>query len=119
MRSPHATSKSRNRTRQGALSSPPTNAARVDVQQLDLSSLACVRECAVALCARYTRCDLLLLNAGVMAVQPHLTEDGHDVQAIPRYWLVSSGQPATFDVSPKNSTGAMPNAPAVDFRRLL
>ena len=54
--------------------------AAVETAHLDLSSLASVRECAAALRGRHARCDLLLLNAGVMGVRHDLTEDGHDVQ---------------------------------------
>ena len=54
--------------------------AAIETAHLDLSSLASVRECAAALRARYASCDLLLLNAGLMAVHHDLTEDGHDVQ---------------------------------------
>ena len=52
----------------------------IETEHLDLSSLAQVRECAAELRARFAKCDVLLLNAGVMGVQHTLTEDGHDVQ---------------------------------------
>ena len=54
--------------------------AAIDTAHLDLSSLASVRECAATLRARYSSCEMLLLNAGLMAVHHDLTEDGHDVQ---------------------------------------
>jgi NAD(P)-dependent dehydrogenase (short-subunit alcohol dehydrogenase family) len=54
--------------------------ARVEVQALDLASLASVRRAATEILARFDRLDLLLNNAGVM-VPPHgKTEDGFETQ---------------------------------------
>ncbi|GLH65746.1 oxidoreductase [Geothrix edaphica] len=54
--------------------------ARVEVQALDLASLASVRRASADLLARFDRLDLLLNNAGVM-VPPHgKTEDGFELQ---------------------------------------
>lgn len=55
-------------------------AAKVDVIQLDNASLASVRAFAEAFKARYDRLDVLLNNAGVMAIPRTLTEDGFEMQ---------------------------------------
>ena len=55
-------------------------AARLDVMALDNASLASVRAFADAFKARYDRLDLLLNNAGVMAIPRELTEDGFEMQ---------------------------------------
>jgi NAD(P)-dependent dehydrogenase (short-subunit alcohol dehydrogenase family) len=53
--------------------------ANVHVVRLDLSSLASVREAADEVRSRYPRLDLLINNAGVMAVPYQRTEDGFEV----------------------------------------
>ncbi|MCB0152532.1 MAG: oxidoreductase [Caldilinea sp.] len=55
-------------------------AARLDVMALDNASLASVRAFADAFKARYDRLDILLNNAGVMAIPRALTEDGFEMQ---------------------------------------
>ncbi|HEX4845576.1 MAG TPA: SDR family NAD(P)-dependent oxidoreductase, partial [Geothrix sp.] len=50
--------------------------ARVEVQALDLASLASVRAAATDILARFDRLDLLLNNAGVMVPPYGKTEDG-------------------------------------------
>ncbi|MGB3331477.1 MAG: SDR family NAD(P)-dependent oxidoreductase [Mycobacterium sp.] len=54
--------------------------ARVQVQELDLSSLASVREAAEALGAAHSRIDLLINNAGVMYTPKQHTVDGFELQ---------------------------------------
>lgn len=54
--------------------------ARVEVQALDLASLASVRRAAADLLARFDRLDLLLNNAGVMVPPYGKTEDGFELQ---------------------------------------
>lgn len=54
--------------------------ARVDVQELDLSSLASVREAAEALSTAHPRIDLLINNAGVMYTPKQRTDDGFELQ---------------------------------------
>ena len=54
--------------------------ARLDVMALDNASLASVRAFADAFKARYDRLDILLNNAGVMAIPRALTEDGFEMQ---------------------------------------
>ncbi|WP_243317549.1 oxidoreductase [Geothrix paludis] len=54
--------------------------ARVEVQALDLASLASVRTAAAELLARFDRLDLLLNNAGVMVPPYGKTEDGFETQ---------------------------------------
>jgi NAD(P)-dependent dehydrogenase (short-subunit alcohol dehydrogenase family) len=53
--------------------------ANVHVVRLDLSSLASVREAADELGSDYPRLDLLINNAGVMAVPYQRTEDGFEL----------------------------------------
>ena len=53
--------------------------ANVDVVRLDLSSLASVREAADEVRSGYPRLDLLINNAGVMAVPYQRTEDGFEL----------------------------------------
>lgn len=54
--------------------------ARVEIQTLDLASLASVRTAAADLLARFDRLDLLLNNAGVMVPPYGKTEDGFELQ---------------------------------------
>lgn len=54
--------------------------AAVEVQELDLSSLASVREAADALSAAHARIDLLINNAGVMYTPKQHTVDGFELQ---------------------------------------
>lgn len=51
-----------------------------EVVALDLSSLASVRECAAALSSAHGHIDVLLNNAGIMAVPKALTVDGFESQ---------------------------------------
>jgi NAD(P)-dependent dehydrogenase (short-subunit alcohol dehydrogenase family) len=53
--------------------------ADVRVVRLDLGSLASVHEAAAELCSAYPRIDLLINNAGVMAVPYQRTEDGFEL----------------------------------------
>ena len=54
--------------------------AKLDVMQLDNASLASVRAFADAFKAKYDRLDILLNNAGLMAIPRTLTEDGFEMQ---------------------------------------
>lgn len=54
--------------------------ASLEVAALDLSSLASVRRCAAEVSAKQQRLDILINNAGIMAVPYRLTEDGFEVQ---------------------------------------
>ena len=53
--------------------------AKLDVMQLDNASLASVKAFADAFKAKYDRLDLLLNNAGVVAIPRTLTEDGFEM----------------------------------------
>lgn len=54
----------------------------IDVKflELDLSSFASIRRAAALFMESVPRLDILLLNAGVMACPPGLTEDGYEIQ---------------------------------------
>ena len=52
----------------------------VAVQELDLASLASIRDAAAALRERHARIDLLVNNAGVMWTPRSTTEDGFELQ---------------------------------------
>ncbi len=54
--------------------------ARLEIQRLDLASLASVRDAANSLRATYDRIDLLVNNAGVMYTDRGVTEDGLELQ---------------------------------------
>ena len=54
--------------------------AKLDVMELDNASLASVRAFADAFKARYDRLDILLNNAGLMAIPRTLTADGFEMQ---------------------------------------
>ncbi|MDP2314651.1 MAG: oxidoreductase [Pseudomonadota bacterium] len=54
--------------------------ARLELAKLDLGSLASIRACAEDLKARFPRIDVLVNNAGIMAIPRALTEDGFEVQ---------------------------------------
>jgi NAD(P)-dependent dehydrogenase (short-subunit alcohol dehydrogenase family) len=54
---------------------------KAELLQLDLTSLASVRACATAFQAKESKLNVLINNAGVMAVQDRTTtEDGYEVQ---------------------------------------
>jgi NAD(P)-dependent dehydrogenase (short-subunit alcohol dehydrogenase family) len=55
-------------------------AASVEAQELDLASLASVRACADRVLAEHARVDLLVNNAGVMAIPRRRTADGFEMQ---------------------------------------
>ncbi len=54
--------------------------ARLELERLDLASLASVRDAADALNGRFDRIDLLVNNAGVMYTDRELTADGFELQ---------------------------------------
>ncbi len=54
--------------------------AEVDVQELDLTSLASIREAAASIRAAYDGIDLLINNAGVMMTPKATTKDGFELQ---------------------------------------
>jgi len=54
--------------------------AKLDVMQLDNASLESVRNFATAFKAKYDRLDILLNNAGVMAIPRQETADGFEMQ---------------------------------------
>ena len=54
--------------------------ASIEVQALDLASLASIRACADRVLAAHARLDLLLNNAGVMAIPRRTTADGFEMQ---------------------------------------
>jgi len=54
--------------------------ARVEHLPLDLASLASVRAAAERVCAEHGQLDLLINNAGLMAIPYALTEDGFEMQ---------------------------------------
>ena len=57
-----------------------TPSARVELQQLDLASLAGIRSAAEELKTTYPRIDLLINNAGVMYPPKQTTRDGFELQ---------------------------------------
>jgi NAD(P)-dependent dehydrogenase (short-subunit alcohol dehydrogenase family) len=57
-----------------------TPGARLELRPLDLASLASVGEAAAAILADHPRIDLLVNNAGVMAISERRTEDGFEMQ---------------------------------------
>ena len=54
--------------------------ASLELRPLDLASLASVGEAAAAILADHPRIDLLVNNAGVMAISERRTEDGFEMQ---------------------------------------
>lgn len=52
----------------------------VEVRELDLASLESVRACAESLLERFPRLDLLVNNAGVMAIPRRTTAEGFEMQ---------------------------------------
>lgn len=55
-------------------------AARIDVRQLDLASLSSIRSFAAELVDELTGIDVVMNNAGIMAVDRGQTEDGFEMQ---------------------------------------
>jgi retinol dehydrogenase 12 len=54
--------------------------ACIKILKLDLTSLASVREAASTFLSESNRLDILMLNAGIMATPPGLTNDGYEIQ---------------------------------------
>lgn len=54
--------------------------ASLDMVELDVGNLASVRACAEALKTKYDRLDILINNAGVMAIPRQETADGFEMQ---------------------------------------
>ena len=54
--------------------------ASLEIVELDLGSLASVKTAADKIAAKHDRIDILMCNAGVMAMPPDTTEDGFDTQ---------------------------------------
>jgi NAD(P)-dependent dehydrogenase (short-subunit alcohol dehydrogenase family) len=54
--------------------------ANIHFLELDLASLASVKTAAETFLAENTRLDILINNAGIMAVPPGLTSDGYEIQ---------------------------------------
>lgn len=54
--------------------------ASLEIVELDLGSLASVQAAAEAIAAKHNRIDILMCNAGVMAMPQGTTEDGFDTQ---------------------------------------
>lgn len=54
--------------------------ARVELMKLDLGSLSSIRDCALEFAGGHTRLDVLINNAGIMAVPYSQTEDGFESQ---------------------------------------
>jgi NAD(P)-dependent dehydrogenase (short-subunit alcohol dehydrogenase family) len=54
--------------------------ANITFLELDLASFASVKAAASTLLAENTRLDILMANAGIMAVPPSLTKDGFEIQ---------------------------------------
>jgi NAD(P)-dependent dehydrogenase (short-subunit alcohol dehydrogenase family) len=54
--------------------------AKLDVQQVDLASLASIRACAACILSSYDGLDGIVANAGVMAIDPARTADGFEMQ---------------------------------------
>ena len=57
-----------------------SHAVSIQFLELDLSSLASVKAAAAKVIAEADRLDILMLNAGIMASAPGLTQDGYEVQ---------------------------------------
>ena len=54
--------------------------ASLEIVELDLGSLASVKNAADRIADKHDRIDILMCNAGVMAMPPDTTEDGFDTQ---------------------------------------
>ncbi|KAJ6444631.1 molecular chaperone DnaJ [Purpureocillium lavendulum] len=54
--------------------------APIKILQMDLTSFASIREAARTVAEQSDRLDILMLNAGIMATLPGLTQDGYEVQ---------------------------------------
>ncbi|KAL5050632.1 hypothetical protein BDW71DRAFT_215878 [Aspergillus fruticulosus] len=59
---------------------PRPIATNIKLLELDLSSFESVKKAASIVLAKCQRLDILMLNAGIMAVPPGLTANGHEVQ---------------------------------------
>ena len=54
--------------------------AAIQVLELDLASFASIKRAAATVLSTSPRLDILMLNAGIMAVPPGVTTDGYEVQ---------------------------------------
>ncbi|KAF7562853.1 hypothetical protein G7046_g1285 [Stylonectria norvegica] len=52
----------------------------IEILEMDLASLESVKKAAKTFLAKSDRLDILMLNAGIMATPPGLTEDGYEIQ---------------------------------------
>jgi len=68
------------RGRDAALAQVPEAAERLEIVSLDLTSLDSVRTCARTILERFDRLDILMNNAGIMAIPRGLTADGFEIQ---------------------------------------
>lgn len=63
--------------------------ADLELQRLDLGSLASVREAAEEIRTKHERIDLLINNAGVMWTPKQTTADGFGCSSAPTTWATS------------------------------
>ncbi|KAI1081287.1 short-chain dehydrogenase/reductase [Whalleya microplaca] len=54
--------------------------APIQIIQLDVASFESVKKASETILAKLDRLDILMLNAGIMAVPPGLTKDGYEIQ---------------------------------------
>lgn len=54
--------------------------ASCEIESLDLASLVSVRDCAARVTRKHERLDVLVNNAGIMAIPRRLTQDGFEMQ---------------------------------------
>jgi NAD(P)-dependent dehydrogenase (short-subunit alcohol dehydrogenase family) len=54
--------------------------AQVSFLKCDMASLASVQACAKSFLSQSSRLDILIANAGIMALPPSLTSDGYEIQ---------------------------------------
>jgi NAD(P)-dependent dehydrogenase (short-subunit alcohol dehydrogenase family) len=59
---------------------PPGISVPIKLLELDLSSIASVQKAAKTIATESQRLDILMLNAGIMARPPGLTQDGYEMQ---------------------------------------
>ncbi|KAL3475707.1 hypothetical protein BJX99DRAFT_229178 [Aspergillus californicus] len=89
---------------QAALPTPAT----IKLLELDLASLESVQKAANIVLAESKRLDILMLNAGIMAAPPGLTNDGYETQWGTNY--VGHALLAKLLIPLLDSTAAIPNA---------
>ena len=94
----------------------PAAKDKIKALQLDLSSLESVQKAAETFLSQAERLDILMLNAGVMAVPPSLSVDGYEIQFATNHLGHALLTKPLLPLLTKTATTGGPNGAATDVR---